>query len=449
MKSKFSKFISPKKEDDDQDIAEKENDENEEESELEDSGPSIASGKKNKIIILAVASIFVSVILYFFFFKNSDQKTEAETIKPVAAPEIKIVAPSEDGKSPFEIELPKEEEISTSNTEEILEKPPVPEIPALPEDLKIDQNVFAPPAQIENTNPQIPTIQPNQPLLPTQNNQINNQVVAANNLETPTQKEEKINSRYAPIVVFSSGGSSPSRSVGYDDNIVNLKEDPIAKLDKSIVGVKTTFVGDRHLSITQGKLITAVLETAINTEIPGSVRGVVSRDVYAEAGNNVLIPKGSRLYGSYSSQVVRGQGRVEISWSRLIRPDGVDLSISFNASDQFGRSGIAGNIDNKYGSVIAGSLLTSILAIGSAAAANTILGDGQDVSTTVSNGAVTTTGGAATQAIADVSGAIINTANQIVGNHLNTNPVITIPQGTKITVIVNSDMNLPPLAAGY
>ena len=103
-------------------------------------------------------------------------------------------------------------------------------------------------------------------------------------------------------------------------------------------------------------MLTAVLETAINTEMPGTVRGIITRDVYGESGNVVLIPRGSRLYGSYSSQITRGQGRVEINWSRLMRADGVDVNVTFNAADQFGRSGIEGDVDNKYGSIIGNSM---------------------------------------------------------------------------------------------
>jgi type IV secretory pathway VirB10-like protein len=40
--------------------------------------------------------------------------------------------------------------------------------------------------------------------------------------------------------------------------------------------------------------IDAVLETAINSDLQGMLHAVVSSDVYAETGNAVLIPKGSK-----------------------------------------------------------------------------------------------------------------------------------------------------------
>ena len=48
-----------------------------------------------------------------------------------------------------------------------------------------------------------------------------------------------------------------------------------------------------------------------------------------------LIPKGSKLLGSYSGATTSGQTRVLISWNRLIRPDGIDIQINANVTDQY------------------------------------------------------------------------------------------------------------------
>ncbi len=445
MKSKFTKILSPEKEKDDHEHDD-ESTENEEGSEVDAGGPNIATSKKNRIIIIAVASIVITIIVYFAFFKEGEPEKIPEKLQEVVVPPTRNVASDESGKaSPFEIDLPQE---NSKSEDEILDKPAVPQIPLLPDsaqnNLQNDDSL-APP-----TVPQIPGgVQINQ--IPQSQGQNQNDPLQNNpgKLEQSNEKKHEapkdVDPRYSPIIVFSGGAAGPDLGVGYEKNIVNLNEDPIAKLDKLKPEVRTSVVTDRSHSIVQGKLLTAVLETAINTQIPGSVRAIISRDVYAEAGNEVLIPKGSRLYGSYSSQIVRGQGRVDITWSRLIRPDGVSLSIAFKAADQFGRSGISGEVDNKYSSVIAGSLLTSVLAVSTAAAANKLIGSNANVSTVTTNGFTTTTGSAANQAVADVSKTIIDTAGQIVSNAINTTPVISVPQGTKITVIANADMNIPSM----
>ena len=65
----------------------------------------------------------------------------------------------------------------------------------------------------------------------------------------------------------------------------------------------------RFFIIAQGAVIPAVLETAINSDLPGYVRAVVSRDVSSFDGKNVLVPRGSRLVGQYRSGVALGQSR--------------------------------------------------------------------------------------------------------------------------------------------
>ncbi len=432
MKSKFTKRPDPE-------IDEQEDEG--ENAEVVANGPAIAAAKKSKMMIIAASSILITVVIYFMFFKADEPKKE--NLEEVAPPPSRV-APDEEGKSPFEIEAPeKKEDIS------LLDKPAKPDVPTLPE---------LPEGMETESEQLLPTANPQQ-LLPTQNmpsQQNNNQTqVNPQNLEklnadnNQPEKTKDTDPRYAPIIVF--GGTAegtPSRGVGYENNIVNLNQDPINKLQKSKAGVTATFIADRAHIIAQGKLLTAVLETAINTEIPGFVRAIISRDVYAEAGNQILIPRGSRLFGTYSSKITRGQGRVEIAWTRLIRPDGVDMAVTFNASDQFGRSGIPGDVDNKYSALVANSMLTSILAVGGVAAAQKLLGSGGQSNTTTTNptqGTTTTTGSAANQAIYDVSKTIIDTVGQVIGSTLNSNPVIRVPQGTRITVVVNSDINIPSM----
>lgn len=433
MKSKLTKKPDPELERD------------EDEVDVEATGPAIAAAKKSKMAIIAASSILITVVLYFLFFKGDAPQ---ENLQEVAPPPVSGVTPSD--RSPFEIEAPAEK---PKEEVELLAKPAQPEVPTLPElpeGTIPDQ--LTPPDQAQL--PQNQQLLPTQPIpgQPTQQPQQPAQVQqpAAAPTQTADQKpaEKKVDPRYSPIIIFSGGATGPSLGVGYDNNIVKLKEDPIDALKKTESTVIPTYISDRVHTIAQGKLLTAVLETAINTEIPGSVRAIVSRDVYGESGNEVLIPRGSRLFGAYSSKVTRGQGRVEIGWTRLIRPDGVDLAITFNASDQFGRSGIPGDVDNKYTSVIANSMLTSILAVGGVAAAQKLLTNNQATTTTTNptQGTTTTTGSAANQSLYDVSKTIIDTVGQIVGSTIDVTPVIRVPQGTKITVIVNADITIPAMS---
>lgn len=432
MKSKPTKRPDPELEQDDEDI------------EVESGGPEIAAGKKSKVTVIAASALLTVLVIYFFFIK---EEAPQENLEAIAPPPVVNVAPSESGKSPFELEVPTEE---AKTDVDILAQPSTPELPKLPElpkDAIVPEKIDLTQDQ-KKTEPQLPGQE--QAQLPGQQQQQNLPQQAQNQPgqeQAPT--EEKVDPRYAPIVVFSGAveGGAPARGVGYENNIVSLTKDPINDLQVTTTAIAATRIADLPHTIAQGKLLTAVLETAINTELPGSVRAVVSRDVYGEAGNEVLIPKGSRLFGAYSSKVTRGQARVEIGWTRLIRPDGVDMAISFNASDQFGRSGLPGDVDNKYSSLIAGSMLTSMLAIGGVAAAQNLLTSDSATTTTTNptQGTTTTTGSATNQALYDVTKTIIDTVGQVISNNIDLTPVIRVPQGTKITVVVNSDITIPSM----
>ncbi|UIP91703.1 TrbI/VirB10 family protein [Wolbachia pipientis] len=129
---------------------------------------------------------------------------------------------------------------------------------------------------------------------------------------------------------------------------------------------KATKAGKLGLMIIQGKVIDAILETAISSDLKGMLRAVVSRDVYAETGDTILIPKGSRLIGGYSFDSNVAKARVNINWNRIILPHGIDVAIASSGTDELGRAGIAGIVDNKIASALFSSVALAGISIGSA-----------------------------------------------------------------------------------
>lgn len=68
-----------------------------------------------------------------------------------------------------------------------------------------------------------------------------------------------------------------------------------------------------------GFVIPATLISGINSSLPGQIMAQVSQNIYdSPAGNFRLIPQGSRLVGTYSSEVEFGQARVLVAWQRII-----------------------------------------------------------------------------------------------------------------------------------
>ena len=131
--------------------------------------------------------------------------------------------------------------------------------------------------------------------------------------------------------------------------------------------VDATNGGAGLLPPTQGAIIAGVLETAINSDLPGYVRAIVSRDVMGFDGRRVLIPSGSRLIGQYRSGLAAGQSRAFIVWTRLTRPDGVTVSLGSPVTDPLGRAGLGGKVDShflkRFGSAIVLSVVQSGLGL--------------------------------------------------------------------------------------
>lgn len=139
-------------------------------------------------------------------------------------------------------------------------------------------------------------------------------------------------------------------------------------------------------TVTEGTLIPAILETAINTDVPGYVRAVVSQDVRSFDGKRVLIPRSSRLIGQYQSGVQNGQKRAYVIWTRLIRPDGASVNIASPAVGFDGTTGLAGEVDShffkRFGSALLLSVVGGLGAVASGGASVVIGGAGQSAAST-------------------------------------------------------------------
>jgi type IV secretion system protein VirB10 len=205
-------------------------------------------------------------------------------------------------------------------------------------------------------------------------------------------------------------------------------------------------IKNMQVTIAQGKVIHAVLETAVNTQLPGYVRAIVSRDAYSEHGRNILIPKGSRLIGSYNTSLVNGQNRVFIMWNRVIRPDGIDVMINSPATDNLGRSGLHGFIDSRFGEMLYAATLSSIIGVGVAVLAEEV-GNGEGIQVQQNNsnpfGGQTTSGSSSQQAALQAAGNISNVGTNMAQKLLDLRPRITIDQGTEVMIFVNNDLVFP------
>ena len=125
---------------------------------------------------------------------------------------------------------------------------------------------------------------------------------------------------------------------------------------------------DMSEMIFSDKPIPAVIARAIDTNNPAPITAYVERNVYAEEGRNIIIPAGSRLIGTFGSitaaaEATSESARVQISWERLIRPDGSIFVFSGQTADAQGRAGALGYVDQqlfkKYTLPVVTTVLTS------------------------------------------------------------------------------------------
>ena len=179
--------------------------------------------------------------------------------------------------------------------------------------------------------------------------------------------------------------------------------------------------------ITQGTMIDGILETAIQSDLPGMVRAIVSENVYSFEGGNLLIPKGSRLVGRYNSGLVRGQSRVFVIWNRVITPQGVSVQIGSYGADSLGRSGLGGEVDTHFFERFGSSILLSMINASIEIGVNSL--DDQD---------------AATVAV-DSGGDFSRSAEIALENSIGIKPTVNVHQGTQISVFVGKDLDFAPV----
>ncbi len=168
-------------------------------------------------------------------------------------------------------------------------------------------------------------------------------------------------------------------------------------------------------TVAQGTLMTAMLETAIDSDLSGYVRAVISRDVKSYDGSKILIPRSSRVIGQYQSGLAVGQTRAYVLWTRLLRPDGVSIALGSPATDFSGRNGLSGKVDTHFGKRFGSAILLSLIG----ASGQAIGGGGNSV------------------VIAGPQQAAQATAQR----DMNISPTVRVNQGTPIRIFTARDLD--------
>ena len=177
-------------------------------------------------------------------------------------------------------------------------------------------------------------------------------------------------------------------------------------------------------TVIQGTMIQAVMETALDSSLPGQTRAIISEDVFSYDGSRLLIPRGSRLIGRYRSGIEIAQKRVTIAWDRIVLPNNQTVQISSFGGDELGRSGVTGFVDTRFDERFGSAALISIISAAPSVAAAQV----EDETTA--------------DVLEDVGDDLADATDSVIGEYLSIGPVIYVDQGARVTVMVDRDLEI-------
>ncbi|EWS66543.1 Pertussis toxin liberation protein G [Hydrogenophaga sp. T4] len=186
-----------------------------------------------------------------------------------------------------------------------------------------------------------------------------------------------------------------------------------------------------------GFVLPATLISGINSELPGQIVAQVAQGVYDTAtGKHLLVPQGSRLIGSYSSDVQYGQARVLVAWQRIVFPDGKAMDIgAMPGADSAGYSGFNDQVNNHYVRLFASAILMSGVTAGISYSQTPVS------STTGVDGETLTRTSAARNALSESLGQQLGQVTaQMIAKNLSIAPTLEIRPGYRFNVVVTKDM---------
>lgn len=171
--------------------------------------------------------------------------------------------------------------------------------------------------------------------------------------------------------------------------------------------------------LTTGSILPCILQTAMDSTLPGLVTCVIPQDVPGKTGLT-LLDRGTRVVGEFQGGVRQGQARLFVAWTRAETPQGVIIDLASPAADPLGSTGLPGAVDSHFWQRFGGALLLSLVQ-GAIQAGNTALAQGG--TTSINTG--------------DTQGVIAETLR----NTINIPPTVRKNQGELVSIFVARDLD--------
>jgi type IV secretory pathway VirB10-like protein len=231
------------------------------------------------------------------------------------------------------------------------------------------------------------------------------------------EPKESLKKPIVQITVTQTDNGQQTEIVTYDKKS-NINNGSVLELmsDKDYPKTIASKKYDLSRVLTTDMFIPAVMYTAVNSEIPSkTVVAVVESDVSGFHGRNILIPRGSKIEGIYEKIDNKHARRMQITWFKITRPDGIMIKLDSESADSHGAGGMIGYLDQRLKDRYGGALMLSSI--------NTLAQMSVDANNVRQ------------LAVADSFSREFGTLTaQVIKENMNAMPIITINQGQRFNI---------------
>ena len=233
--------------------------------------------------------------------------------------------------------------------------------------------------------------------------------------------------RHAGLFVYSAGGGGAAQGGSGGDGPeggstlgASRPNELAARLQATpISGVTATVLRHQPYLLTEGTVIGCVLQTAMDSTLPGFTTCIIPQDVIGKTGIT-LLDRGTKVIGEFHGGMQQGQNRLFVLWTRAETPAGVIINLDSPAADPLGRSGFDGEVDTHFWQRFGGALMLSLVEGGIQAGVASAAPSGSNYINT---------------------GNVSSVASESLANTINIQPTLRKNQGELVSIFVARDLD--------